>query len=84
MPMHIVIANLPPEVTSEGIKARLEALGVSAEITLNHEGDPTKVIAIVESEALERIAADQIAWRINGAIYHGRRLQAYVPLFMQG
>lgn len=81
--MHIVIANLPPEITAEGIQARMQALGVTAQITLNHEGDPNKVTAIIDSEALERVAADQIAWRINGAIYQGRHLHAYVPLFLQ-
>jgi hypothetical protein len=84
MPMHIVIANLPPEVTAERIKTRLGELGVTAEITLNNEGDPAKVTAIIESEGLERPAADQIALRIDGSIFHGRRLHAYVPLFMQG
>ncbi|WP_295392223.1 hypothetical protein [uncultured Thiodictyon sp.] len=82
--MHIVIANLPPEITAEGIQARMRALGTNAQITLNHEGDPSKVTAIIDSAGLERTAADQIAWRINGAIYQGRRLHAYVPLFMQG
>ena len=84
MPMHIVIANLPPGVTPEGVKARFEELGVVGEITINREGDPGKVTAIIESDDLERVAADQIAYRIDGSLYHGRRLQSYVPLFLQG
>ena len=84
MPMHIVVSNLPPEVTAEGIRARFEELGLAAQIILNHEGDPGKVTAIIESDDLDRPAADQIAERIDGALYNGRRLHAYVPLFMQG
>ena len=84
MPMHIVVANLPPGVTPEGVKARFEKLGVIGEITLNREGDPNKVTAIIESDTLERAAADQIAYRIDGMLFRGRRLQSYVPLFLQG
>lgn len=82
--MNIVIANLPPGVTPEGVQARFEELGVSGKITLNREGDPEKVTAIIKSDNLERVAADQIAYRIDGTLFHGRRLQSYVPLFLQG
>lgn len=84
MPMHIIIANLPPEVTPEGVQARLARMGISTAVTLNREGDPHKVTAVIAADALERPAAGEIAAKIDGVFYHGRRLQAYVPLFMQG
>lgn len=84
MTMHIVVANLPPGVTPEGVKARFEELGVIGDITLNREGNPNKVTAIFEFDHLERTAADQIAYRIDGMLFRGRRLQSYVPLFLQG
>lgn len=83
MPMHIVIANLPPEVTPEGVQARLARMGINTEVILSREGDPHKVTAVVAADELDRPAADEIASKIDGVFYRGRRLQAYVPLFMQ-
>ncbi len=84
MSIHIVIANLPPEVTPEGVQTRFARLGIATAVILNREGDPHKVTALIQSEGLDRPAADEIASKIDGAFYHGRRLHAYVPLFMQG
>lgn len=82
MPIHIVIANLPSGVTAEGVKTRFEKRGLNGAITLLRDGDPGKVTAIVETEGMDRIVADQIAYRIDGVFFRGRRLQSYVPLFL--
>lgn len=84
MTMYIVIANLPPEASPDDIKARFLVQGVDGGVTFNREGDPSKVTAIIESDHLQRVAAEQIAYRINGRFFMGRRLQSYVPLFLQG
>ena len=82
MPIHIVIANLPPGVTVEGVKTRFGERGLCGAITLLRDGNPGKVTAIFEVENMDRIVADQIAYRIDGMFFRGRRLQSYVPLFL--
>jgi hypothetical protein len=82
MTIYIIIANLPPEASPEDVKARFLTQGVDGGVTFYREGDPSKVTAIIESDHLRRVAAEQIAFRINGMFFMGRHLQSYVPLFL--
>ena len=74
--MKIVVANLPDDVTEEGIR---EALGEFAPVEkiqlLKESGTPT---AVIEMEMGRAQAAD-LARRIQGRIYKGRALSAWVP-----
>jgi hypothetical protein len=59
-----------------------QTVDTNVQVTLNKEGDPNKVTAIIQLPGVERVAADQIAQRIDGMEYEGRYLKAFVPLFM--
>jgi len=75
--MHIVIQNLPDKVTEEGIRESLGALAPVGTITLVKEsGTPMAVIEI----DMTRDQAEALARRIQGHIFRGRRLHAWVPL----
>jgi RNA recognition motif-containing protein len=83
MSQRILVGNLPPDVTEEEIEQVARDGGAKApHVTLNREGDPDKVGAVVELPNLDRAGADAIASRINGSRYKDRSLTAYVPLFM--
>lgn len=75
-PVHIVIGNLPDDVTEEGIREALSAFASADKIRLAKDsGTPSAVIDV----ELSRAAADSLAQRINGRSYHGRVLRAWVP-----
>ena len=75
--MHIVVGNLPDDVTEDGIREALKAFAPVESIKLVKEsGTPS---AIIEME-MSRPAADALAKRIHGRIYQGRDLRAWVPL----
>jgi hypothetical protein len=80
--MHILVSNLPPDVTEERLQAAFAEAGLKVTVKLNREGDPDKVTAIVESPDMDRPSADRLAARIRGMQYDGHTLNAYVPLFM--
>ncbi len=80
--MHILVSNLPAEVTEEGLQEAFAKAGLNATVMLSREGDASKVTAIVESADMDRPAADRLAARINGMLYEGHKLSAYVPLFL--
>jgi hypothetical protein len=74
--MHIVIGNLPDDVTEEGIREALSSFAQTDKIRLaNESGTPTAVIDV----DLSRGQAESLAKRINGRSYHGRVLRAWVP-----
>ena len=74
--MRIVIGNLPDDVTVEGIRESLSALAPVDKVTLHNEsGTPS---ALIELE-MTREQADALAKRIQGRIYRGRELSAWVP-----
>ncbi len=75
--MRIVVGNLPDEVSEEEIREALKAFAPVESITLMKEsGAPS---AVIEME-MSRPAADALAKRINGRLYKGRDLRAWVPL----
>ena len=84
MIMYIVIANLPPDVSPNDVKDRFSDQGIDGRVTFNRDGDSSRVTAILKFDHLQRVAAEQMAQRINGMFYMGRRLESYVPLFLQG
>jgi len=75
--MHIVIGNLPDDVSEEGIREALSPFAPVDKIKLLKEsGTPS---ALIDTE-LTRADAEALANRINGRIYQGRELRAWVPL----
>jgi len=75
--MRIVIGNLPDDVTEDGIQDALSAFAPVESIKLVHEsGAPTAVIDMDMTKA----DADALAKRIQGRIYEGRELRAWVPI----
>ena len=74
--MRIVIGNLPDDVTEEGIREALSAFAPVDKIKLVKEGGAPG--AIIET-ALPKPQAEALATRINGRMYQGRPLRAWVP-----
>ena len=78
----ILIGNLPADVTVEEITQVLTEAGVEqVNITLNNEGDASKVAAVLALGDADRATVDRIAKKINGTRYRERTLTAYAPLF---
>jgi len=74
--VHIVIGNLPDDVTEDGIREALSSFATADKIRLaNESGTPTALIDVETS----REHAEALAKRINGRSYHGRVLRAWVP-----
>jgi hypothetical protein len=75
--MRIVVANLPDDVSEEGIREALSPFAPVDKIQLVKEsGTPS---AVIEME-MTRQQAEALAKRINGRIYQGRELRAWVPV----
>lgn len=75
-PVHIVIGNLPDDVTEEGIREALSSFAQADKIRLaNESGTPTAVIDV----DMPRAQAETLARRINGRSYQGRLLRAWIP-----
>jgi RNA recognition motif-containing protein len=75
--MRIVIANLPDDVSEEGVREALRPFAPVENITLVKEsGTPS---ALIEMETT-RAAAEALAKRITGHVYQGRELRAWVPV----
>jgi hypothetical protein len=76
-PMRIVIGNLPDNVSEEGIREVLRPFAPVENITLTKDsGTPS---AVIEME-MTRGQAEALAKRIQGRIYQGRDLRAWVPV----
>jgi len=77
MAMRILIGNLPHDVTQDGIREALSAFAPVDAITLFHDsGTPTALIELESS----REQAETLAKRIQGRVYKGRELRAWVPI----
>ncbi len=75
--MRIVVANLPDDVSEEGIRTALSPFAPVEKIKLVKEGGaPT---AVIDME-MTRPQADALAKRISGRMYQGRELRAWVPV----
>lgn len=76
--MRIMVGNLPDDVAEETIREALSDVAPIASIKLVSEGGAPS--AMIEME-LTRAEAEALARRIQGRIYRGRELRAWVPLF---
>jgi RNA recognition motif-containing protein len=75
--MRIVIGNLPDDVTEEGIREALSQFAPVDKIKLVKEsGAPSAVIEVTTGRPM----AEALAKRIDGRIYQGKPLRAWVPL----
>lgn len=75
--MRIVVGNLPDDVTEDAIREALSAFAdVDAIKLVKESGAPTAVIEVV----MPRQQAEALAKRIQGRLYKGRELRAWVPL----
>jgi hypothetical protein len=75
--MRIVIANLPDDVSEDGIREALSPFAPVDKIKLVREsGTPS---ALIEME-MTRAQAEALAKRIHGRMYQGRDLRAWVPV----
>jgi len=75
--MRIVVANLPDDVSEEGIREALRPFAPVDKIKLVKEsGTPS---AVIDME-MSRPQAESLAKRINGRLYQDRTLRAWVPV----
>ena len=75
--MRVVVANLPDDVSEEGIRTALSPFAPVEKIKLLKEsGTPS---ALIEME-MTRADAEALAKRIQGRMYEGRELRAWVPV----
>jgi hypothetical protein len=75
--MRVVVANLPDDVSEEGIRTALSPFAPVEKIKLVKEsGTPS---ALIELE-MTRADAEVLAKRINGRMYEGRELRCWVPI----
>ena len=75
--MRVVVANLPDDVSEEGIRTALSPFAPVEKIKLLKEsGTPS---ALIEME-MTRADAEALAKRIQGRMYQGRELRAWVPI----
>jgi len=75
--MRILVANLPADVTQEAIREVLSDFAPVESISLfNDSGTPTALIELETS----RMQAESLAKRIQGRIYNGQALRAWVPV----
>jgi len=75
--MRIVIGNLPDDVAEEGIREALSPFApVDAIKLIKESGAPS---AIIEME-MTREQGEALARRIQGRIFQGQALRAWVPV----
>ena len=75
--MRIVVANLPDDVSEEGIRTALSPFAPVDKIKLVKEsGTPS---ALIEMD-MTRADAEALAKRIHGRMFQGRELRAWVPI----
>jgi hypothetical protein len=75
--MRVVVANLPDDVSEEGIRTALSPFAPVEKIKLIKEsGTPS---ALIEME-MTRAEAEALAKRIQGRMHQGRELRAWVPV----
>lgn len=76
--MRIMVGNLPDDIAEETIREALSDVApINAVKLVTEGGTPT---AMIEME-LSRADAEALARRIQGRMYQGRALRAWVPLF---
>ncbi len=78
--IHILVNNLPSDVTEEDIYDAFADLDFELDVKLV-PGE--KMLAQVSFSGMTRTMADKLAQRINGMFWREHTLQAYVPLFFK-
>jgi len=74
--MRIVIGNIPDDSTEDSVREALSSFAMTGPITINRDGSaPT---AMIEVE-MTKEQAQALARRIQGRMYEGRALTAWVP-----
>jgi hypothetical protein len=81
--LHILVGNLPPDVSEDEIQEALADLGFELTVRLFREGSAERVTAQLTFAGMTRGVAEKLAARLNGRQYRGRVLKAYVPLFFK-
>jgi len=76
--MRIMVGNLPDDVTESAIREALSDVAPINSVKLVPEGGAPS--AMIEME-MTRAEAEALARRIQGRLYQGRELRAWVPLF---
>jgi hypothetical protein len=79
--MKIMIGNLPDDATEEGLRDTLDAFAPVESIRLFTEGGAPS--ALIETQ-MTQMQAEALARRIQGRIYQGRELRAWVPAMPWG
>jgi hypothetical protein len=74
--MRIMLGNLPDDATEEGVREALAAFVPVESVRLFTEGGAPS--ALIETE-MGQLQAEALARRIQGRIYKGRELRAWVP-----
>ena len=75
--MRIMIGNLPDDTTEDGLREALSGIAPVESIRVFKEGSAPS--AMIEME-MSKIQADAVANRIQGRIYKGCELRAWVPI----
>ena len=74
--MRIVIGNIPDDSTEDSLREALEDVAVCDTVTINRDGSaPSAIIEV----AMTREKAQALAKRIQGRLYKGQPLTAWVP-----
>ena len=74
--MRIVIGNIPDDSTEDSVREALSSFAMTGPITINRDGSaPTAMIDV----AMTKEQAQALARRIQGRMYEGRALTAWVP-----
>ena len=71
-----MIGNLPDDVTEEGIQEALSAFVPMESVKLFREGGAPSVM--IETD-MGQLQAEALAKRLQGRIYQGRALNAWIP-----
>lgn len=74
--VRIVIGNIPDDATEDSVREALGSFAMTGAIAINRDGSaPTAMIDV----AMTRDQAQALAARIQGRMYQGRALTAWVP-----
>jgi RNA recognition motif-containing protein len=78
--MQIVVRELPHDVTESDVRELVSRYGGVRNIRLKKEGSEQRATAVVTMEG-ERSDGEVIASKLNGILWHGRKLNVMCPLF---
>jgi len=74
--VQIVVGNVPDDSTEDSLREALRDLALCETVTINRDGSaPTAIIEVI----MTREQAQNLAKRIQGRLYKGRSLTAWVP-----